>query len=162
MRICPNCSSKYNNDLNFCQACGAMLNAIIEKPRSAANHPPSAPKEDKTSAKILVSSKDSSVDEGAYFPAANEVNRAAFPKPPSHQCSRCGSTKMIFNTSIRDRDQGSTHDLEVFVDVEPDALIFKNRMYATLLADICGECGHAELKVKNPGGLYNHSIHSKS
>jgi len=67
-----------------------------------------------------------------------------------------------FNTRIRDRDQGSTHNLEVFVDVEPEALIFKDRMYAKLLADICGECGHAELKVENPVGLYRHYMNSKS
>ena len=33
---------------------------------------------------------------------------------------------------------------------------FKDRMYGVLKADICGECGHVELRVANPRSLYQH------
>jgi hypothetical protein len=39
---------------------------------------------------------------------------------------------------------------------DPEALIFKDRVYGRLKADICGDCGHVELRVENPGELYEH------
>ncbi len=35
-------------------------------------------------------------------------------------------------------------------------MLFKDRMYSVLKADICGECGHVELGVANPQALYQH------
>jgi hypothetical protein len=47
-------------------------------------------------------------------------------------------------------------DLKVVIYGNPEALIFKNRLYGKLTADICGDCGHVELRVENPEELYDH------
>jgi ribosomal protein S27AE len=76
------------------------------------------------------------------------------------QCSKCGSTEMIPNADILDQGQGSDRSLQVVVYGNPDALILKDRLYGVLMADICGDCGHADLKVANPEELYEHYLRS--
>jgi hypothetical protein len=44
----------------------------------------------------------------------------------------------------------------VVVFGDPGALVFKDRLYGELWADICGDCGHVELRVANPRQLYRH------
>jgi hypothetical protein len=79
----------------------------------------------------------------------------------SLQCPKCFSPKIIPGLAIRDQGEHSNGKLSTFVDAAPDALIFKNRLYSKLFADICGECGHVELRAENPGDLYNHYLQSK-
>jgi hypothetical protein len=92
------------------------------------------------------------------LPAADQVKRAALPKQPIRQCPKCESTKIIPNAMIR--EQSSDGALKIMVDANPDALIFKNREYSTLFANICGECGHVELKAEDYRKLYIHYLQS--
>jgi hypothetical protein len=50
--------------------------------------------------------------------------------------------------------------LEAAVPGKPSALIFKEMLFSDILADICGDCGHVELRVEAPGSLYEHYLHS--
>jgi dolichol-phosphate mannosyltransferase len=81
-------------------------------------------------------------------------------KSPFPQCPKCGSTKLIPNVSIRDQGNDSDGKLSAYVDAEPEAMIFKDRLYSGLIADICGECGHVELRAERPGDLYKHYLQS--
>jgi hypothetical protein len=75
--------------------------------------------------------------------------------PSLSACSRCGSAKMMFGVTIR--DQGEVDKtLQVVICGDPSALIFKDRLYGELKANICGDCGHVELRVANPKALYRH------
>jgi hypothetical protein len=47
-------------------------------------------------------------------------------------------------------------DLSVVIYGDPKALLFKDRLYGRLRADICGDCGHVEWRVVNPKALYEH------
>jgi len=58
------------------------------------------------------------------------------------QCERCRSRKVIPDL-----------ELAVHVAADPDALLFRGPT-ARLLADICGECGHVELRIKDAAALY--------
>ena len=89
------------------------------------------------------------------------LEHAAAVKLIGYQCPKCGSSKIIPNTRILDQGQYSDGSLKVFVDADPDALIFKDRHYSRLTADICGNCGHVELTVGNPSELYEHYLRSK-
>jgi hypothetical protein len=75
-------------------------------------------------------------------------------------CPRCGSAKMMLGVTVYDQGQGSQGTLSVVICGDPSALIFKDRLYGELKADICGDCGHVELRVTNPRELYRH--HRKS
>ena len=69
-------------------------------------------------------------------------------------CSRCGSTKLIPNVKIVDQGEHANGNLRVVIYGDPQALIFKDAYYENLSADICGDCGHVELRVSNPRALY--------
>ncbi len=71
------------------------------------------------------------------------------------KCSRCGSEKVMTNLRIRDLyDAGIGQDLEVEVQRNPDALIFKQAQREALRATVCGECGNVGLSVENPQALW--------
>jgi len=71
-------------------------------------------------------------------------------------CPRCGSQRTIPDVTVVDQGDSSDGILKTVVVGNPDALIFKNRLYGEIKADICGECGHIELRVANPSELYEH------
>ena len=72
------------------------------------------------------------------------------------KCGRCGSEKVMPNLRIRDRyDAGlGRADLEVEVQANPDALIFKQVHREALRATVCGECGNVGISVENPQRLW--------
>lgn len=76
------------------------------------------------------------------------------------KCPRCGSENIMPNLRIRDRyDAGVGRDLEVEVQGNPDAVIFKQAHREALRATVCGECGNVGLSVENPKRLWE--IHSQ-
>jgi hypothetical protein len=76
------------------------------------------------------------------------------------RCSKCGSMKVIPDATIEDQGHRSDGYLRVVVYGRPSAIIMKDRMYGVLTADICADCGHAELKVANAQNLFNHYLKS--
>ncbi len=69
-------------------------------------------------------------------------------------CSACGSAKIVPNVQVVDATDSTKRDLEVRVPQKPGALVFKEQVYRPLRAWICGNCGHVELFVPGPQGLY--------
>ncbi len=73
----------------------------------------------------------------------------------SMKCGRCGSENIMPNLRIRDRSEAVTEqDVEVEVQGNPDALIFKQAHREALRATVCGECGNVGLSVENPQRLW--------
>jgi hypothetical protein len=70
------------------------------------------------------------------------------------KCEVCGSEKIIPNVRVVDQGQYSDGQLKLVVFGEPDALIFKDKLYGKVAAHVCGECGHIELRVSNPQEMY--------
>jgi hypothetical protein len=66
-------------------------------------------------------------------------------------CRRCGSRRIIPQVRIIDHEEGYDLDLEVAVYERPDAgLDVERRAHqGSLRADVCADCGHAELYVNN-------------
>jgi hypothetical protein len=60
--------------------------------------------------------------------------------------------------AVSDQGQYSNGQLQVVIHAAPDAWIFKEPLYGDLEADICGECGHVELRVKNANELLRHYV----
>ena len=70
-------------------------------------------------------------------------------------CLKCGSDKLMSNVRIVDHGYlDSKHDLSIEFDKNPDAFILKKPLKGTLLANVCGQCGHVDLSVGNPGELW--------
>ena len=47
-------------------------------------------------------------------------------------------------------------------NANPEAWVFKGSIYATLKANICGECGYTELIANDPAALYNEYLKGES
>jgi formate dehydrogenase assembly factor FdhD len=59
------------------------------------------------------------------------------------------------NLRIRDRSEAVTEqDVEVEVQGNPNALIFKQAHREALKATVCGECGNVGLSIENPQRLW--------
>lgn len=72
-------------------------------------------------------------------------------------CPRCGSEKVVPGLPLIERygDVGAfTASTEVQVHGAPQAWVFKDTTAAKLLADVCGECGHVELRTDDFRDLY--------
>jgi len=79
------------------------------------------------------------------------------------KCLRCGSEKILHNMRIRDRyEAGLGQDLEVEVEGNPEALIFKQAHREALRATVCGECGNVGLSVENPKVLWETYIQQRN
>jgi hypothetical protein len=75
----------------------------------------------------------------------------------STPCVRCRSEKIMPGVPLRDSfgDVGAMHrEAAVQVHANPEAWFFKDTAVAPLRADICGECGHVELRIDNYRELY--------
>ncbi len=62
---------------------------------------------------------------------------------------------------IRDQGDGTSGMLNVVIPGNPGALVFKDRRFGKVYADICGQCGHIQLRVKNPASLYAHYMKAR-
>jgi hypothetical protein len=193
MRKCPKCSETFDEPLNFCQACGAMLETVVKEAPQSANiekqgrkpEIASSPAIDKsmpaskrptTVLKELLSEaveelKDCISETKRGIGGANAgdseltlLNLSRY--SPAHyrarnECPICGSKKNIPNVPIRCKNSDGNGNLSACVDAAPGAFIIEERLDTELLADICGECGHVELKVQNPQDLYSHYLQTK-
>jgi len=104
---------------------------------------------------IVDASRPNVESETAKFLKTLEVDRPEVP-PSQSACPRCGSSKMMYGVTVQDQGEGSNRNLRVVICGDPSALILKDRFYGELKANICGDCGHVELRVANPKELFRH------
>lgn len=71
------------------------------------------------------------------------------------KCPRCDSEKVMHNLQIRD-NLGFGIKLEVEVEGNPNAMIFKKSRRSALTASVCYECGNVELTADDPKLLWEH------
>ena len=79
-------------------------------------------------------------------------------------CEKCGSEKIIPDLQIYDQGQHSDTKLQVAFAGNPQATFFKEWVWGELRADICGVCGHTEIKATDPHILwkrYQESLEKK-
>ncbi len=79
------------------------------------------------------------------------------------KCSKCGSERIIPLATMVDQGESSDGRLKAVVAyTNPEAWVFKGAVYAKLKANICGQCGYAELIAENPAALYDAYLKAKS
>ena len=71
-------------------------------------------------------------------------------------CPKCGSSRMMHDLRLHYSGQGSETTLSVVFYGSPEAIIFKDAHYGEMVSDVCGVCGHVELRVTNAQDLYDH------
>ncbi len=78
------------------------------------------------------------------------------PSPLACKCAKCGSTRVMPDVQILSQGDSSDGELKAIVYARPDAIFFKDGVSTEIRADICADCGHLELRVRNPEELYRH------
>ena len=187
--MCPKCGTRYDGDLKICRRCGSILeweasdqqtdeveeqsnseesvalDATEEKPWHCPKCHESVPGDFTVcwncgTTKAGESDPDFHAVEDAAQPAAVGDEKVPMVET-AIRCIQCGSSKVVPGARIVDQGKGSDGNLQVVIYGVPEALIFKDRLYGTLVANICGECGHVALRVENAAALYDHYRYSK-
>lgn len=73
------------------------------------------------------------------------------------KCAKCGSTSVVQRAMMIDKVStggGAERPLNVRVDADPNAMVFKKSVRSVVHACICGQCGFMELYADNPAELY--------
>jgi hypothetical protein len=140
--VCPQCKKNVPGNFDVCWNCFAGRDGQFD-PEFA----------EKAAADRTANQEEDDIEE--------ILAASAHRKQPDRLCMRCGSDKIVRGARVLDRRENFTSDLTVVVYGEPDALVFKDRRYGTLTAEICGRCGHVELLVNNPAELYEHYLNSR-
>lgn len=71
------------------------------------------------------------------------------------KCLECKSERIIKDALALDRSSSESHYVMwVAIDEKPDALMFKNRIYSDVKADVCGDCGFIQYYAKDPERLW--------
>jgi hypothetical protein len=139
---CPNCAESVPNTFDVCWKCGTSRDGTLD-PSFAAKSAEELPAGD---------ARDDRFDSDDVMGRRVE------------QCPRCGSQRMIVGaplTQLGPLVDRPGNRIMVAVSGDPKALIFKDRLYVKLWADICGDCGHAELRAEHFKDLYDTYLKSQ-
>lgn len=64
------------------------------------------------------------------------------------KCPQCSSTDVIKGLTVVDRGSNNNkHQLEIELQTDLDALVFKQGVKAPVLASVCGSCGNVMLSI---------------
>jgi hypothetical protein len=144
--ICPGCGEACPNNFSVCWNCGIDSQVVQGLTRRL---PPGE-----------VEATQALEPEPIVDPVHPQPFHAE-KEPLVVRCAVCGSDEIIPDVPVLDRGDGSPGHLQVMICGDPDALIFKNRLFGTCTANICADCGHMQLHVKNSRELYNHYHRSR-
>jgi hypothetical protein len=142
---CPQCKKSVPGNFDICWNCFSARDGQVD----------SVFAEIAAADKTMVFGEEDDAEE-IDISDAEETKDSTFLKRSGRACSRCGSDQIVSNARVLDRREHYTGDLSVVVYGDPGALVFKDSLYGTLTADICGQCGHVELTVDNPAELFEH------
>jgi len=79
----------------------------------------------------------------------------------ARRCAACGSDKLLTGVTVLDQGESSSGVLKLVIYGQPEAILFKKPLYGELIADVCGACGHVQLRVRNPTELFAHHQRSR-
>lgn len=164
---CPRCQETVPDAFEVCWNCGTSREGIADPqfrrepsddgPRVSAAHdsPDSVSMDEPPEGTEAPHLHREPPEVAQGDPAAHAPPDSVFiDELPGELCPRCGAAKMIPNPRLVDRGQNSRENLCVVVYGDPEAILFKDRLYGRLAVNVCGQCGHVEWQVENPGELY--------
>lgn len=76
--------------------------------------------------------------------------------PKVEKCAKCG-LEVIQRAMVVDYSKRGEQHLNVRVDADPEAIMFKQAARSEVRAYICGSCGYIELYAEKPEELYRAS-----
>jgi hypothetical protein len=137
---CTKCREAVEDTFDVCWNCGTSKDGLEDPAFQKADASGAAPT---TGAKGVVQ---------AAAPAGGGTGEQA-----NLVCKRCGSNRIIPSVSLLDHygDMGVLSDeAKVQVHGAPRAWIFRDAAEGSVSLEVCGECGHAEVRVTNARELW--------
>lgn len=88
-------------------------------------------------------------------PGGDELPRQPSPElADQRRCLRCGSDRLVTDAKVVDNaDVPGTLHVELGKKF-PDAWLFDGAVQVEVVADLCGSCGHVELRVADPEAMW--------
>jgi len=75
--------------------------------------------------------------------------------PRLEKCVKCGSTAIVHGAMVVHRHETQEHSLNLRVDADPAAIVFKKSVRSIMHAEVCSGCGYTELYADDPAALMN-------
>lgn len=134
---CPRCGENVPGTFDICWKCQAI------RGEEQNDDEPAIPEEDLATRKSDEELAPTELD--AVPSRMKKGSTKAGKRHPPVVCPRCGSAKMVLRAKVC---------TWVVIDGNPSALASRSQHEARLVSNICGDCGHVELRVKDPRELY--------
>jgi len=77
------------------------------------------------------------------------------------KCVKCESTAVI-HRAIVDRHETQEHSLNLRVDADPSAIVFKKSVRSIMHAEVCSACGYTEFYADDPAALMDAFVKSQA
>jgi predicted nucleic-acid-binding Zn-ribbon protein len=89
--------------------------------------------------------------------ARHQDNLGSVTMKKTNQCPKCESRKILMGARVIDKASkgGPALNLELAVNKDPDALLFKGEERFAIRAWACADCGYTELYTDNADVAYN-------
>ncbi|HWH61147.1 MAG TPA: hypothetical protein VN682_26220 [Terriglobales bacterium] len=71
------------------------------------------------------------------------------------KCTKCGSGAIAQRAMVVDRTDSGELALQLRVDANPEALVFKKSSRCGVHAFVCSSCGYVEFYADDPKALYD-------
>jgi len=95
------------------------------------------------------------VEEAAAATGAAATTSAAPEASAATRCLRCGSDRIVRGAEVQDMGEHVARPLTVKLgEAHPDAWLFAGEQTVEVHADLCGACGHVELRVADPEAMW--------
>lgn len=134
---CSQCGEAFEEGFEVCWKCGTAVDGS----------PPAEPDE-----------PDPPIESSAIeSPATESLELTPAALQHLRRCHRCRAQR-VFTGGASGGAQ--TLPIVAFVDGDPKALVFKNRLCSVTFAEICGACGAVELRCREPEALLKHFVTS--
>jgi predicted nucleic-acid-binding Zn-ribbon protein len=127
---CPRCREEVDDGFDFCWQCGTSREGVPDPNFQKVEPLDPQP--------------------GEYQPLEKPQARGVSP----FACPKCQARKVIPDVWVVDRAENGNKQLSVRIDRDPSAWFDTGTEWTELRANVCGQCGYAELYASNPGALW--------
>ncbi len=140
---CPGCGEQIERQFDTCWQCGTNRDggSLPDFTDESADEDPAESDDGIAPTRSGEVAADSAADETVSTPQRRD-------------CLRCGSDKIITGVNVVSFSSGelTAGRLELMALEDHERMLFMGRQ-ARLTADVCGDCGHVELRAENVRGL---------
>lgn len=70
-------------------------------------------------------------------------------------CAKCGSSAIVHRAMVVHRNENQKDSLNLRVDANPAAMVFKKSVRSIMHAEVCSACGYIEFYADDPAALFS-------